>query len=133
MSSRSIDKFGLNAAELGKASFPYIHGVIGMYTDEDNAVIYMDSKEPFLQPLLCADETGAARITTWGQGSAPANNMTPKSSILRLPTSQTCDRRLYLNTPFNDKEEAKSLGAIYHNSMRKWYIPQGKSLEKFNK
>ena len=88
MSSRSIDKFGLNTYELGKATFPYIHGVIDLYTDEDNTIIYMDGKEPFLEPLLYADETGAVRVTTWGQGSALANNLTPEVQHV-APTSQT--------------------------------------------
>ena len=76
--SRSIDKFGLNAYELGKESFPYIHGVIDLYIDMDNAVIYMDGKEPFLHSLLCAGETGAVSVTMGGQGSASVNNVTPE-------------------------------------------------------
>ena len=63
-----------------------------------------------------------------GQGSASANHVTPKVQHV-APTSQTCDSRVYLNVPFEDKEEAKSFdvstfyekSGIFHKANR-WKI-----------
>ena len=84
--SRLIENFGLNAYELGKESFPYIHGVIDLYTDDKNAVIYMDGKEPFLQPLLCAGETGDVHVTMGGQGLLRS----PICCVYLIDTCQPC-------------------------------------------
>lgn len=33
--------------------------------------------------------------------------------------------RIYLNVPYEQKEEVKRLGAIYDSISRRWYIPEG--------
>ena len=39
----------------------------------------------------------------------------------------------YLNVPFSEKDEAKSLGARWDKNVKKWYVPAGVALEDFSK
>ena len=39
----------------------------------------------------------------------------------------------YLNVPFAEKDEAKSLGAKWNPTIKKWYAPKGSNIEKFSK
>lgn len=39
----------------------------------------------------------------------------------------------YLNVPFEEKEQAKSLGAKWDATNKSWYIPKGESLDKFER
>ena len=39
----------------------------------------------------------------------------------------------YLDVPFSEKEQAKNLGAWWDPAAKKWFVPQGKSLEPFNR
>lgn len=39
----------------------------------------------------------------------------------------------YLEVPYKDKEEAKSLGAWWDPNEKKWYIPKGEDSKKFSK
>lgn len=38
----------------------------------------------------------------------------------------------YLEVPYEEKNKAKSLGAWWDPSEKKWYVPKGKSLEDFS-
>ena len=40
---------------------------------------------------------------------------------------------IYLNCPFNEKEECKSLGGKWDPDQKKWYIPDGINIDKFKK
>ena len=42
-------------------------------------------------------------------------------------------RGLVLNVPFNEKDEAKRLGARWDPDMRKWFVPRGLDVRKFEK
>jgi len=39
----------------------------------------------------------------------------------------------FLEVPFNEKSEAKALGAKWHSEKRKWFVPEDVNLKKFNK
>jgi hypothetical protein len=39
----------------------------------------------------------------------------------------------YLDVPYEEKNEAKSLGAWWDPQEKKWFVPKGKSLEDFSK
>lgn len=39
----------------------------------------------------------------------------------------------YLNVPFSEKDEAKSLGARWDKNVKKWYVPAGVALEDFSR
>ena len=39
----------------------------------------------------------------------------------------------YLDVPFSEKDQAKALGAWWDPQARKWFIPQGKSVEPFSR
>ena len=40
---------------------------------------------------------------------------------------------IYLNCPFSEKEECKSLGGKWDPNQKKWYIPDGIKIDKFKK
>lgn len=42
-------------------------------------------------------------------------------------------KQYYINVPFKEKEEAKSLGAKWDGKERSWYVPEGIDKELFNK
>ena len=42
-----------------------------------------------------------------------------------------CQDRLYLNCPFDEKDECKSLGARWDGDARKWYITADMGSEPF--
>lgn len=37
----------------------------------------------------------------------------------------------YLEVPFNEKDEAKALGAWWDPEVKKWFVPRGKTPETF--
>ena len=41
--------------------------------------------------------------------------------------------KIYLNCPFDDKDECKKLGARWDSDARKWYVPAGKDTAPFAK
>ena len=41
--------------------------------------------------------------------------------------------KIYLNVPFEEKEEVKSLGARWDRNKRSWFIPPGVDPEPFSK
>ena len=41
--------------------------------------------------------------------------------------------KIFLNCPFDEKDECKSLGGKWDSDRRKWYVPSGVSSEKFRK
>lgn len=41
--------------------------------------------------------------------------------------------RIYLNCPYSEKDECKSLGGKWDKDQKKWYIPPGLQKNKFNK
>lgn len=43
------------------------------------------------------------------------------------------DEDTYLDCPFEDKDEAKDLGAMWDQDKRKWFVPAGEPLEPFRK
>ena len=43
------------------------------------------------------------------------------------------DEKIYLNCPFDDKDECKSLGGRWDGDARKWYIPDAMASEPFAK
>jgi len=47
--------------------------------------------------------------------------------------SQTAKEKTYLNCPFDDKEECKSLGGKWDGDAKKWFVPEGVELEPFSK
>lgn len=54
-----------------------------------------------------------------------------------LPTSEkhaaSGGERTYINVPFAEKEEAKSLGAKWDKGRKSWYVPEGVDKAAFNK
>ncbi len=45
-----------------------------------------------------------------------------------MPNSKT-----YLNVPYAEKDAAKTLGARWDPTMKKWYVPAGKDIASFAK
>lgn len=42
-------------------------------------------------------------------------------------------RGVVLDVPFKEKNEAKQLGAWWDPEMKKWFVPEGKDLQIFEK
>ena len=42
-------------------------------------------------------------------------------------------RKLYLNCPFSQKDEAKALGARWDQVRKRWYVPEQSDLTKFQR
>jgi ribonuclease HI len=57
-----------------------------------------------------------------GNGSASYNNATEYYLSLNKKISKKSEKRIYLNVPYNEKEEAKKLGAKWESSKKSWYI-----------
>lgn len=52
----------------------------------------------------------------------------------QLETEQISDKRIYLNVPKSEKDEAKALGAKWDwGAKKQWYVPEGTPLEPFDK
>ena len=43
------------------------------------------------------------------------------------------EERIYLNCPFDDKDECKSLGGRWDSEVRKWYVPAGQDTAPFSR
>ncbi len=56
-----------------------------------------------------------------------------KRSGVCLDLSSILLARKYIYVPFNEKEEAKALGARWDKSVKRWYIPEGREVEQFQK
>jgi hypothetical protein len=56
------------------------------------------------------------------------NDNTPNSS-----RATETKGRIYLNCPFEEKEECKELGGYWDNEVRKWYIPDGMPTKPFER
>jgi len=50
-----------------------------------------------------------------------------QDKLVTSPSSKT-----YLNVPFSQKDEAKSLGARWDPDKKKWYVPSGKDIQIFS-
>ena len=42
-------------------------------------------------------------------------------------------RKIVLDVPYKEKEEAKELGARWDNDLKKWFVPAGEDPEPFAK
>jgi len=42
-------------------------------------------------------------------------------------------KKLYLNVPFAEKDQAKALGARWDPAVKKWYVPEGKAADPFER
>lgn len=54
----------------------------------------------------------------------------------KAPDAETAaddGERIYLNCPFDDKEECKALGGRWDGDAKKWYVPTGKDTAPFAK
>ena len=57
------------------------------------------------------------------EGNATYNNATEYYlSLHKRNKKSTSQKRIYLNIPYNEKEEAKKLGAKWESSKKSWYI-----------
>lgn len=45
----------------------------------------------------------------------------------------TSNKRTYLNCPYAEKDECKSLGGRWDKDRKKWYVPEGMDVEPFQK
>ena len=45
----------------------------------------------------------------------------------------TTKSRFYVNCPYDDKDEAKELGARWDNAKRQWFVPDGVDINLFEK
>jgi antirestriction protein ArdC/phage/plasmid primase-like uncharacterized protein/head-tail adaptor len=66
------------------------------------------------------------------KGTFKANIFSPEHDALKAkakePKQEKKDmKRIYLNVPFNQKDEAKELGAKWNTQKKSWYIVEGKS------
>ena len=41
--------------------------------------------------------------------------------------------KIYLNCPYKEKDECRSLGGVWDDEKRKWYVPIGTDSKKFTK
>lgn len=67
---------------------------------------------------------GSRTITRGGQTRTEVRTQTP---------TEVTDERVYIDVPFEEKEEAKKLGAKWDPEKKKWYIPERKDADKFAK
>ena len=58
------------------------------------------------------------------EGNATYNNATEYYLSLHKKTNNKskAQKRIYLNIPYNEKDEAKKLGAKWESSKKSWYI-----------
>lgn len=42
-------------------------------------------------------------------------------------------QKYYIYVPYKDKEQVKKLGAKWDNESKKWFVPNGIDLNKFDK
>jgi|LUME01.1.fsa_nt_gb hypothetical protein len=77
----------------------------------------------FLKGLL----TGNTKVTCDVQRSIS------KRSKVDLELSSILLARKYIYVPFHEKEEAKALGARWDKSARRWYIPEGREVKRFQR
>ncbi len=47
--------------------------------------------------------------------------------------SNNISRGVILNVPFEEKDEAKKLGAWWDPGLRRWFVPQGMDAESFRR
>jgi hypothetical protein len=50
-----------------------------------------------------------------------------KSNMAKTRTDRT-----YLNCPYDDKDDAKALGAKWDPDMKKWFVPAGNDITPFD-
>lgn len=48
-----------------------------------------------------------------------------------LRCHHACEGKVFLNVPFAEKDAAKSLGARWDATRKKWYVPQGVDIDQF--
>lgn len=79
----------------------------------------------------------SASITKELQDKVAADGYAPKSSengTSGAPQKVTAASvSTYLNVPFDEREEAKALGARWDGQKKMWYVPAGKKLDDFAK
>ena len=46
---------------------------------------------------------------------------------------EAAGEKIYLNCPYDDKEECKALGGRWDGDAKKWYVPAGKDADLFSK
>lgn len=56
-----------------------------------------------------------------------------KRSEVDLELSSILLARKYIYVPFHEKEEAKALGARWDKSAKRWYIPEGREVKRFQR
>ena len=95
---------------------------------------------------LCQDVSFDQAFNDYGNAFATSEPSLPKSGAfgsdahVRNGNYQNAASRgtssgeaTYLNVPFSEKDEAKSLGARWDKNVKKWYVPAGIPLEGFSK
>ena len=72
------------------------------------------------------DDMEAAPFEKWIQGdTSPAP--------VAAAEEESQGEKTYLNCPFGDKDECKSLGGRWDGDVKKWYVPAGVDIAPFAK
>lgn len=133
--------YNRRSEEPGSAAVPFrgpiVHEADGHYyqLDEvDNAII-RHYGSGLSQPLeigknYTIENTGGVRAIVHEN---TRDNLVEKASRTEFPTSENdarepessaASRRVYINVPFAEKEQAKGLGAKWDKERRSWYVPE---------
>ena len=132
--------------ELGAPALPFrgpiVHAAGGHYyqLDEVDNIIIRHYEDGLGQPLeigknYTIENTGGVRSIVHENTHV---NVAEKASRTVFPTSENdarepetsaAPRRVYINVPFAEKEQAKGLGAKWDKERRSWYVPEDLGVE----
>lgn len=102
--------------------------------DEADRVIVLHFKGDLPDPLevgqiYSIEKTGGTRtVVRQGRRSEAVKAIRdgfPTSETSEAPDAPPAPRRVYINVPFAEKEQAKGLGAKWDKGRKSWYVPEG--------
>ena len=96
------------------------------YDDKDECKSLGGRWDGDVRKWYITDEMASEPFAQWMDGSEP-------SASAGKPQSEEEGERTYLNCPFDDKEECKTLGGRWDGDVKKWYVPAGKDISAFTK
>lgn len=86
-----------------------------------------------VHPTPKIDTAGAGEFGRSQQtGGAVLQSVLP-SQETKQSTAKISTQNTYINCPYTEKDQAKSLGAKWDNTNKSWYVPAGLDLSKFEK
>ena len=80
------------------------------------------------------DDMDDAPFAQWMQDGVSEDRPEPRKATDNADAPSPSEgERIYLNCPFDEKEECKALGGRWDGDVKKWYVPQGVDTAPFAK